>query len=842
MSEIGETGKQAIMHFEDLDPGYGVVVSSERDATFDTVQEEDALLGDFLRRPVRIYADRWRTADVGATINATFNPWKLFCENSAVFEKIKYYNNLSGDLHVKFVINGNAFLYGRLMASYQPIHNLGDISTSNNFERDYIEYSQRPKVMLNPTSNEGGTMSLPFFWYNNYLNIPAADWNEMGEITLSELTKLRHALGSEQSVNLTVYAHMENVKLATPTALQTPILFSQAIKTKTTQKKSTNDEYGTGAISKPATAVAAAAGWLTDLPIIGPYARATEMVASKVGETARVFGYSRPPDIDAAKRVKTVSTTAFAVTDQPDAVMKLTLDSKNETTIDARTVGLTAQDHMGIYDIAKKESFLTSTLWNSFDLGGIPGTILFNSDVTPDLCDAENAGNTVFMTPMAFMSQLFEYWHGSITFRCQIVASNFHKGRLLVQYDPNGYINTAENVQYTEVIDIAETRDFEVCIGWGQSEAFLRIGSAGSEDGSNSFIRWRTDGTTAPDSNLANGQITISILNELVVPGDPAEAPPVQMNIFVKAGEDMKFAAPDSWKIHNLSLTPLRIDNVPLISQSEVTTDATTDKQSMENKPEETMKLHLNEEAGATDQYMNVFFGEHITSLRTLFKRYSHHTTWRIPSQIDNLVTGYVCINKAYPFYRATFDISGRGVYDYTSIAEDNYSVNPCSTFPLTYCAPAFVGWRGSIRRKIVNNNPRYTNSRVMIAARQPYRNEAPRVTTNFYRSILDYTQESSSTFTDSANGMELQLTRNTGCIEIESPFYQPVRFRSTRFIRPAPIQSETLLLEVYQQGNTGENDEGAFQSDFIATGEDFTLFFFLSVPRFYRWDFLPEQ
>ena len=201
-----------------------------------------------------------------------------------------------------------------------------------------------------------------------------------------------------------------------------------------------------------------------------------------------------------------------------------------------------------------------------------------------------------------------------------------------------------------------------------------------------------------------------------------------------------------------------------------------------------------------------------------------------------------MCINKAYPFYRATFDISGRGVYDYTSIAEDNYSVNPCSTFPLTYCAPAFVGWRGSIRRKIVNNNPRYTNSRVMIAARQPYRNEAPRVTTNFYRSILDYTQESSSTFTDSANGMELQLTRNTGCIEIESPFYQPVRFRSTRFIRPAPIQSETLLLEVYQQGNTGENDEGAFQSDFIATGEDFTLFFFLSVPRFYRWDFLPEQ
>lgn len=831
------------MHFEDRDPGYGVAVASERDATFDTVQEEDAMLGDFLKRPVRIYADRWQTADINSQINATFNPWTLFCENAAVFEKIKYYNNLSGDLHIKFVINGNAFLYGRLMASYEPVTGWGDMQKSNLFERDYIEYSQRPKIFLNPTSNEGGTMTLPFFWYNNYLNIPAADWNGMGEITLSELTKLRHALGSVQSVNLTVYAHMENVKLATPTALQAPFLISQGKKTKTTKKKSNNDEYGTGAISKPASAVAAAAGWLTDLPVIGPYARATEIAATKVGAVAKIFGYSRPPDLDAAKRVKTVSTTAFAVTDQPDAVMKLTLDSKNETTIDARTVGLSAEDHMGIYDIAQKESFLTSTIWSSYPLGGIPGTILFNSDVTPALCDAEDLGNTIFMTPMAFMSQLFEYWHGSIIFRFQIVASNFHKGRLLVQYDPNGYLNTSENVQYTEVIDIAETRDFEMCIGWGKSEPFLRIDEAGSLDGQSTPIRWRNDGSTAPVSLLANGQITISVLNELVVPGDPAEAPPIQLNVFVKAGDDMKFAVPDSDKIRDLSLTPLFVNNSRLMSQSEVTTDATTNKQSMENSPEETMKLVLNTEKGDTDQYMNVFFGEHITSLRTLFKRYCHHITWDVPgSDVDTNALGHTCVNKAYPMYRASFDTVGHGSYGYVAIGGNSYSVNPCSTFPLTYCAPAFVGYRGSIRRKVVNNNPKYENSRMILAVRQPYRLQTPAITTTFYDSVVDFTKSFNSAFTHAANGMELQLTRNTGCIEIESPFYQPMRFRSTRYIRPMRIPSEALLIETYQQRDTSSMDTGTFQSDFVSTGEDFTLFFFLSVPRYYRWDLPTEQ
>lgn len=261
----------------------------------------------------------------------------------------------------------------------------------------------------------------------------------------------------------------------------------------------------------------------------------------------------------------------------------------------------------------------------------------------------------------------------------------------------------------------------------------------------------------------------------------------------------------------------------------------------MENSPEETMKLTLNTETGDTDQYMNVFFGEHITSLRTLFKRYCHHVTWPIPPSGAGAV-GQTCINKAYPMYRAAFDTTNYGVYDYADTFGITYSVNPCTTFPLTYCAPAFVGYRGSIRRKIVNNNPQYTNSRLLLAARKEYENTVPRILTKTYDSVVQYTRAPNSAFTNSANGLELSLTRNTGCIEIESPFYQPVRFRSTRYILPRRIQSEAIYIEAYQQGDPNINDLGTFQSDFVSTGEDFTLFFFLSVPRYYRWELPSEQ
>jgi hypothetical protein len=668
-------------------------------------------------------------------------------------------------------------------------------------------------------------MHLPFFWYKNYLSIPDRDWDEMGEILIVPLNPLLHASGENANVSITVYAYMEDVKLTTPTALQSSsLLVSHAKSRKTTMRA--NDEYGKGIISKPASAVAAAAGWLNKLPVVVPYARATEMIATKIGAAATLFGYSRPPNINGVDQVKVMSAAPFAVVDRRDEVLKLTLDSKNELTIDPRTVGLQSQDHMGIVDIAQKSSLLATTRWGTYENGDIPSVVLFNSNVTPAL--SNNSGDQYNMTPMAFMSQMFEYWHGTITFRFQVVASNFHKGRLLLQYDPNGYLNVDSNKQYSEVIDIAETRDFEVEVGWGVSQPFLKIRTIGDV-----AADWATRGSLAPlDPVHSNGQLTLTVLNELTVPGDPATAPDVYINIWVKACDDIKFTVPDSTKISTLSTTPLLVSSSLLESHS----DAMTMVDKQENQPLETMAMSMNTEAAPqTDHYMEVFMGEHVTTLRDLFRRYCFHTAWTLPTNPAGTKISTIR-NKVRPFYRASYANTGDGVLDYTDSSLVSRSINPVPTFPLTYCMPAFVAWRGAIRRKVINNNDTGGNMRFMCVQREPYADFSPGLIQEFPSSPVDFAN-AVDLARKSFMGTELTTTRLTGLIEFESPFYQNARFRPTQTLPVSSIQSEgyqVMNLNQSSQPSTAET----FMLDYVATGEDFTLFWFLNVPRMFRYDF----
>jgi hypothetical protein len=823
------TGKHEITEFHDLDPGYGIAPGGETDATFDTVAVEDSGLGAFLARPVRIYEAGWGT---GATsgINTSFDPWNLFFTNPAVLNKINNFSNLKCKLHVKFVINGNSFLYGRLLCAYNPMATQNQLSVGGLVAKSLVPLSQRPHILLNPTTNEGGTMELPFVWYNNYLNIPQNEWNQMGTISISSLNELRHASGDTGSTDVTVYAWCSDLVLTTPTALASQSK-KMGKKSKKTVSMSTKDEYGTGIVSKPASAVAAAAGWLKDLPMIGPYARATQMIATGVGDTARLFGYSRPTDITPTTNMKLISANSYANVDKGDTPMKLTLDSKCEVTIDPRVMGAEATDHQGIYDLASRQSLLTTTSWQTEPLGGVVGTSLFIANVTPSLCATEAAGSILYNTPMSWMSQLFSYWHGSIIYRFQVVGSNFHKGRLLLTYDPNIFTSVEENIVYSEVIDISLNRDFEVEIGWGSSKPFLRIRQCGADLGGIQQ-EYRTDDLALPFSGLhANGQLNLSILNELTVPGDNGTAPAIDINVYVKASDDMKFTVPNADFIKNLSVRPLN-------SQSEVGVDAMTDKGSKENSPEETLAMSMNAETdSAVDHLTEVFFGEHIVSLKDLFRRYCFHASWFVPGHDDTSEHFSYIKDKVFPWYRATMPTGTAGIFQYDDVGLNTYHVSPAITIPLTYCAPAFIGWRGALRRKFISNEKNDNASAIATVTRFPNDNFTPNQFSETYDNELQFLTDCSA-YTQSYNGSEYTYIRNTGTLEVEFPYYQEKRFSSPRIYKPAEIQSETYEYCLNTSFSGATTNQVHIVKEFVSTGEDFSLMFFINVPIMYKLNF----
>jgi hypothetical protein len=565
---------ETVMSFADGNPSFNYTVPSQPDATFDNATTDGATMAEYLQRPVKIHEFEWSSSIVAFS---TFLPWKLFFENARVSNRITTYQLLRCKLHLKFLINGTPFQYGRLMADYIPLRSAtgppDELTVDRAFvTQDSVGASQRPHIFLDPTTCAGGEMELPFFWYKDYLNVVAGDWDLMGEINIRQLNALASTnTTSTDTVRITVMAWASEVEVAMPTAFDAAGLTAQALPEyeyqAKTKSKGKGDEYpSSGVISGPATAIQNVASALTKVPFLAPYARASEVAAGAIANIARMFGYSRPVmQTEGIAEYRPVPTGSLALTNIPDNSHKLALDVKQETTVDSRTVGLDGTDEMNIKSIAMRESYVTKFAWtenDSANSGDVPETLLWTSYVTPLMFDVEkipgSAGPPVVpdrfwyhYTPSGFISNLFASWHGSMIFRFQIVASKFHRGRLRIVYEPGtttpGNNFDEYNINYSKIVDISEERDVVMKVGHGQDKYWLPIAYPNTVAGDD-VPPFSTSVSTFPvmsDVTAINGTISVYVLNDLESP-DPGLSglQDIEINVYTSMGDDFEVMDP----------------------------------------------------------------------------------------------------------------------------------------------------------------------------------------------------------------------------------------------------------------------------------------------------------
>ena len=87
------------------------------------------------------------------------------------------------------------------------------------FIQDVVQASQRPHVYLDPTLSQGGELTLPYFWYKNYLSIPNSEWSSMGQMIIHGMQPLKHANGADDNVTISVFAWAEEMCLSVPTSI-----------------------------------------------------------------------------------------------------------------------------------------------------------------------------------------------------------------------------------------------------------------------------------------------------------------------------------------------------------------------------------------------------------------------------------------------------------------------------------------------------------------------------------------------------------------------------------------------------------------------------------------------
>lgn len=744
-------------------------------------------LAQFLSRPLIISTSTWTPGVSPYTLG--IDPWSLFFNNKRNINRINNYNILNAHLHLKIVINGNPFYYGMLMADYLPLPTM-DATTQPSpvVANNAIAASQRLHAFISPTESTGVHMELPFIWPQNGVSIPDAGWNDLGDLYIRELVPLKHANGSVTPLTITIFAWATDVHLSVPTTVSSSSLVAQASEID----------------MKPSTVMSAAsnvAGALSRIPTFAPYALATQMVTSSLANVAKLFGFSRPCIIEPPMAMRPSLIGELACVDKKENVVKLTADSRQELTVDPRVIGVDLPDEMSVKYIAGKESYFTTFPWT---IAATAGTHLFNIRVCPSVYAYTDPN--YYLTAPCFAGLPFSYWRGTMKYRFQIVASKYHKGRLLFLYDPRFIKAVETNVVYSRIVDLENERDFTIDVAWSQERPWLPTTSLTTTP------VFSTGAYVAADSSK-NGVLGVYVLNELNSPNSTVNND-ISINVFCSACDDIEFSVPYADNIRALAY----------VTQTEEIDYAPTNLE-----PKECMGECL-----PSDNTSLVFFGEKFTSFRSLLKRYHYHSS--ISTGAPAAAGQYIWLTETanFPASRGT---TGSGGTNAAGLA------NYCATTPLTYLAPAFLATRGSIRYKKILNADTPTNGALTVIrgfSAVPANTLTARIDTSI---DLSAKQSSDALFPSFAhNASAVTITQHQPVIEYELPYYQYWRFSTTKdpFGRAAlntysPAKGAGHLTSVGTKF-TATTDRTNMDA-YVSVGEDFSLLMFQGAPPCYVYN-----
>lgn len=721
--------------FIEAEEGDTVGHSTVHDPTVST--SDLAPLGEWFSRPVLTQTLVW--SEGIAFDHTTFSPWLDYFSSSNILRKLEGFSRMRCDLKVKVLVNGSPFRYGELMLSYRPLYTkissrihdkfpffsggqiAGDVMTgypSQDFTEATADFStmmarsQRPHIRIQPHINSGGEMTLPFLYYKDALDIPssAGSWEEffhslreMGTLTLENICTLRStAAANATGVSISMYVWAENLRIWGPTGVNVQ----------------GTDEFETAlSISDQASAVAEAAGKLQSVPILRPYALATQFLAGSSASVLKYFGWSNPPILTAvqAKLPKASYLNPGPCSSFPDDV--LALDPKNELTVDPRTVGAQPRDPLIIADFCARPAIVDVLQWQVVDP---VDTLIAEFPIHPAYWRKEWRTRTapkissvrVTMTPATYAAQMFEYWRGTCVIKLKVVASQFHRGRLLATWDPALLVSQAppkEAARITHVIDLATATEMTIKIPYLNHQGMLKTSHKPLDADYSTqatFKPWAVGSdafnwTAAELHDSCNGVLQLYVLNNLQC-GDAT----ADVNIIAEISfEDMILMCPtvDAGRINAKNILPSALSQVSLTDWSDqvISTPAMAtlgfepdlNVQGME-APGTSEDMQMISGGAAVEEISKLYGGEFVPSLRSLLHRTYFYKSKSVRATSNDAATITTMYIPRYPLPCHT-RLSGFIDRVPTSAAANN--TNTQCTNPISLLTACFTGYRGSM-------------------------------------------------------------------------------------------------------------------------------------------------
>ncbi|APG77470.1 hypothetical protein 2 [Sanxia picorna-like virus 1] len=766
----------------------------------------DISLSQFMARPIKVLDE---SLTVGSGYITNFNVLEPFLGNARIANRISNYAYLRGKIHFRLMVTGTPFHYGKLIMAYEPWpdRNTG----ARTLRPDVRQRLMLPHVCVDVSRGEMADLSFDIIHPFNGVNI--TNWNtptqNVGAIYLQTLVAIGATGSTTEPLHLQVFGWMTDVELMLPTVTNIGLLQEQS------------GEYTEGNVSKAMTTIAAASSHAAQIPILRPYALATQMVAQGMGALAALFGYCKINMIPEQRHITNRPISDISTINATDTCMKLALDVKNEVTVDPRVVGLAPRDEMTIADIAKREWFNNFITW-TYDSG--VGSILHRQAVTPSL--AFDGATYLLPSPSAYASAPFKFWRGTMYVRIEIVGNAFHRGKLRVAWDPISQMISQDasrfNLQYSHIIDLTESRNYEFCIGWGTNRPFLQCARL-------DLTYWTASENPVPLTDIsANGYFTVEVLSPLTSNDSTGSSVDgVTLLVFTRFGDDFEVAEPFANNMQ--TLTPL----FPTEEQSGNLAE-TPPGVGLASQPDTSVCINQVDEKYDSGWLASTHFGERITSIRQILKRYCYHSLMvnKAETEFDNYGLAEV-VQPDFPYYGGFTDVRPVDIID--EAVDFNLAVQ---TY-LNWYTPAFLARRGGIRWKVVRAGTDQQSSDTWQIT-SVTRTNVPGVGYSKTASAVSLAENESviklqlhTLYPRSITGSAISVTELNPGLEFEVPYYASARFMFAGDLDvTAPQTDATFARNFHRITFPLKNGSTSVYSRYVAASDDFQLYFFLYTPK----------
>lgn len=534
----------------------------------------DQNLSTVLSRVYRVAEPFWTGSQTfGNTLVTLRFPQALFQERN-ISEKLHKFQFFRADVKISVRINGTAFSYGRLLVAWLPGV---DSIPGPSIQR----LSQNPHVIVSANTNETQEFTIPYVSAYQYLNLGYYSGNIttyrgfIGCVQIHVLNPLRSNNTLEIApMQVSVYASFVDPKVAGPTTTiynltTATTVTSQAKPTSQEAQKQNNQDSLVGPTAR------ALGTYLRTIPIVGP-------LMSGICNGLQFMGFDKPSSIALRQFTDLNMARGFAHGDGMDFCNKISLHADNQVSnsVDVYRQG---RDEMDFSILLSIPTLLTIT---PITANMVPGFIFSRIPVNP--CYGPPGTVTSEPTRLAFISNYFTYWRGSMNFAVQISAGSFSSCRLRVSWHPNYDdlpvdLADGEGDYISHVIDITGDTLYKFSIPYLQSALYQRTSLP----------------SQAAAIDTTNGVLMFSVVNPLRTI-DSVVTNAIYVNIWSAAGPGFELALP-------------RVPPWLVLSQYSMR--------------EEFLKNDFEPLIPAVEVYMDgVMMGEKITSLRTLLHRYSDFT------------------------------------------------------------------------------------------------------------------------------------------------------------------------------------------------------------------------